>query len=49
MKYEVEGARPSARPKKTWREVVQKDCQPRKLNRKDAINHTKWRKMKKDY
>jgi len=27
MEYEVEGARPRGRPKKTWREVVQKDCQ----------------------
>jgi len=25
MEYEVEGARPRGRPKKTWREVVQKD------------------------
>jgi len=26
MKYEVEGARPRGRPKKTWREIVEKDC-----------------------
>jgi len=26
MEYEVEGARPRGRPKKTWREVVEKDC-----------------------
>ena len=32
MEYEVEGARPKCRPKKTWREVVQKDCQERKFN-----------------
>jgi len=33
MKYEVEGARPRGRPKKTWREIVEKDCQEHKLNR----------------
>jgi len=27
MEYEVEGSRPRGRPKRTWREVVQKDCQ----------------------
>jgi len=34
MVYEVEGARPTGRPKKTWTEVVQKDCQVYKLNRR---------------
>jgi len=29
MEYEVEDARPRGRPKKTWTEVVQKDCQAR--------------------
>ena len=32
MEYEVEGPRPRGRPKRTWREVVEKDCQARKLN-----------------
>jgi len=27
MEYEVEGSRPRGRPKRTWREVAQKDCQ----------------------
>jgi len=27
IEYEVEGARPRGRPKKTWREIVEKDCQ----------------------
>jgi len=27
MEYEVEGSRPRGKPKRTWREVVQKDCQ----------------------
>jgi len=26
MEYEVEGARPRGRLKKTWREIVEKDC-----------------------
>ena len=26
MEYEVEGTRPRGRPKKTWREIVEKDC-----------------------
>jgi len=27
VEYEEEGARPRVRPNRTWREVVQKDCQ----------------------
>jgi len=41
MEYEVEDARPRGRPKKTWRETVQKDCQARKLNREDAMDHNR--------
>jgi len=26
MEYEVKGARPRGRPKKTWTEIVEKDC-----------------------
>jgi len=48
MEYEVEGARPRGRPKLTWREVVEKDCQARKLNKKDAMDCSKWRKLIKD-
>jgi len=33
MEYLVESARPKGRPKKTWREIVEKDCQASKLNR----------------
>ena len=36
MRYEVQGPR----PKRSWREVVRKDCQARKMDR------CKWRKMK---
>jgi len=34
MEYEVEGPEPRGRPKRTWIEVVEKDCQARKLNKK---------------
>jgi len=36
----MEGARPRGRPKRTWRVVVQKDCQACKLNREDAMDHS---------
>ena len=48
IEYEVEGLRPRGRPKRTWREVVQEDCQARKMNKMDAIDRCKWRKMIKD-
>jgi len=44
MEYEVEGTR----PKSTRREVVEKDCQARKLNTGDAVDRSKWRKLIKD-
>jgi len=33
MEYEVEGARPRGRTKKTWRETAEKDCQACKLKK----------------
>ena len=48
MEYEVEGPRPRGRPKRTWREVVWEDCQARKLNKEDAMDRCKWRKLIKD-
>jgi len=33
MEYEVEGARPRGRPKKTWTEILVKDCPVHRLNR----------------
>jgi len=45
MEYEVEGPRPRARPKITWREVVEKDCQARKLNKENATDRSRWRKL----
>ena len=48
MEYEVEGARPRGRPKKTWREIVVKDCQARGLNREDAMDRVRWKKLIRD-
>ena len=48
MEYEVEGPRPRGRPKRTWREVVKEDCQACKLNKEDAMDRCKWRKVIKD-
>ena len=48
MEYEVQGARPRGRPKKTWREIVEKECQARKLNRQDAMNCNRRRKHIRD-
>jgi len=46
--YEVEGARPRGRPKKTWREIVKKDCQVHGLNREDAMDCSRWMKQIRD-
>jgi len=48
MEYGVEGPRPRGRPKRTWREVVKEDCQAHKLNKKDAMDHSRWKKLIKD-
>jgi len=45
MEYEVEGSRPTGRPKRTWKEVVQKDCQARNLNREDAMDRGRQKKL----
>jgi len=44
---QVEGPRPRGRPKRTWREVAEKDCQARKLNKEDVIDRGRWRKLVK--
>jgi len=43
--YDVEGSGPRGRKKKTWREVVQNDCQAREFNREDAMDRSRWRKL----
>jgi len=45
MEYEVEGYRPRDRPKRTWKVVVQKDCQARNLNKEDAMDCGRWKKL----
>jgi len=46
--YEAEGSGPRGRPERTWRKVVQKDCQARRSNREDAVDRSRWRKLIKD-
>ena len=41
MEYKVKGARARGRPNKTWTEIVQKDCQARKLKREDAMDRNR--------
>ena len=45
MAYEVELSRPRGRPHRTWKEVVQKDCQGRNLNKEDAMDRGRWKKL----
>jgi len=45
MEYDVEGSRPRGRTKRTWKEVVQKDYQARNLNKKDAMDRGRWKKL----
>ena len=47
IEYEVEGSRPRGRPKRTWTEVAEKDCQARKLNMEDAMDCSSWKKWTK--
>ena len=44
IEYEVEGRRPRGRPNQT----VKEDCQARKLNKEDAMDCSKWRKLIED-
>jgi len=45
MEYEVEGSRARGRPKRTWREVVQKDYQACNLYREVAMDRGRWKKL----
>ena len=42
----MEGSRQRGRPKRTWIEVVQKDCQARNLNREDVMDRGRWKMIK---
>jgi len=48
MEHEVEGARTTGRPNKTWTEIVEEDCQARGLNREDAMDRSRWMKQIRD-
>jgi len=43
--YEVEGVRPTGRPKKTCSDVIQKVCQTPQICKEDAMDCRKWRKV----
>ena len=40
MEYEAESSRPRNGTKTTWSEVVENDCQARKLNQEDAMDRS---------
>jgi len=46
--YEVDGARPRGRPKKTWKGIVEKNYHVCGLNRKDAMDCNRWMKQIRD-
>jgi len=39
--YKMEDVRLRGRPRKTWKEVVEKDCWTRQLNKEDAMDASK--------
>jgi len=39
---------PGQEKKKTWREIVDKDCQACKLNEENAMDRNRWRKQIRD-
>ena len=41
MEYEVEGSRPRSRRMRSWSNVMQKDFEACKLNREDAMDHSR--------
>ena len=40
------GFQTRGRSKRSWTEVVEKDCQAHKLNKEDAMDHSRWGKLK---
>ena len=48
MDYEVEAIRSRDKPKKTWAEAVENDCQIQQLDQKDAMDCSKWYNTHKD-
>ena len=45
MDYEVKSVRTRSETKKTLSEIVQKDLKIQQLCKKDAMDHSKWRKL----
>jgi len=46
MEYEVEGSKPRGIDQRELGErLYKKDCQARKLNREDAMDCSRWKKM----
>jgi len=41
----MEDASPRGKPKKTWREIVEKNCKACGLNRESAMDRSRWRKQ----
>jgi len=41
--FEVEGVRPKGRSKKTWSEVIEKDCHQTDMQGGCWVDHRKWR------
>jgi len=44
--HEVEGPRPRGRPKRTWRKVMEKDCQARKLTKEFTMDCSRGKLIK---
>jgi len=46
MEYDVEGSRPTGRQtQEDVERLCKKDCQARNLNREDAMDHSRWKKL----
>jgi len=45
MDFVAEGVRPTARPKRTWKEVVEGGMNSLKLRKEDVLVHGKWRRL----
>ena len=48
MEYEVEGSSPRGIRRRIRKEVLREDCQARKVNKEDAVDRCKWRKVIKE-
>jgi len=45
MDYEVKGVWPGGMPKKTWSEVIEKDCKTRQICTEDAVDREQMEKV----